>query len=282
MRSGRVPVITKRLMVVIVFFALLPWIGYAGTAATSADRLMQAASADNFTRVKSLVDRGADVNAKDSRFGETALISAARRGHLKVVELPVGNDADVNAKDKHDRTACEIANQAGRYSIVQILGGQRADKDKARYPDTSEGVVQAYVDAGFVKPITGSYEVKQQRRYIWDYFSPGYGSVSVISGYKVTKISENVQEAQIKVIYDVIGALCLQCPINLTLSEKQEKSVIYDLEKRKGVWKIRSPLEPPRISAESAIRELKGFVSDEKLKEYTAEVKKYLSGNSET
>jgi ankyrin repeat protein len=226
MKSECSAVTTKRLLMGVVGFALLTWIGYAHATAAPDERLMQAASAGNFTRVKSLLDRGADVNAKDSRFGETALMSAARWGHLNVVELPVGNDADVNAKDKHDRTACEIGNQAGRYGIVQILGRQRADKDNARYPDTPEGVVQAYVDAGFVKPINGSYEVKEQQRYIWDYFFPGYDSVSVISGYKMTKISENIQEAQIKVIYDDIGAFCLQCPVHLTLREKQEKTVM--------------------------------------------------------
>lgn len=282
LKTQRIPVITRLWLVSFLFLALIPWIAIANAAETFGDQLVRAASAGDLTRVKSLLDRGADVNVKDSRFEDTALMSAARWGHLNVVELPVGKDTNVNAKDKHDRTACELANQAGRCGIVQILGRQRADKDKVRYPDTPKGVVEAYAEAGFVKPITGSYEVKEQQRYIWDYFYAGTDSVSVITGYKVTKISENVQKAQIEVIYDDIGALCLQCPTELTLCEKHEKTVIYHLEKRKGVWKIRSPQESPWISAESAIRALQGYVPDEKLNEYIAEVKKYLSGNSET
>jgi len=45
-----------------------------------------------------LIDKGADVNAKDIT-GETALMVAAERGHTEIVKLLIGRGADVNARN---------------------------------------------------------------------------------------------------------------------------------------------------------------------------------------
>ena len=48
--------------------------------------------------VEALLDRGADVDAKDID-GRTALMLAIQNGHLDVVKALIAKGADVNAKD---------------------------------------------------------------------------------------------------------------------------------------------------------------------------------------
>ena len=54
--------------------------------------------------VRLLVDRGADVKAKDN-YGETVLDTAVRLGNRAVVRLLVGKGADVKVKENDGRTA---------------------------------------------------------------------------------------------------------------------------------------------------------------------------------
>ena len=65
--------------------------------------------------------KGEDVNAKDDQFGWTALMYAATNGHTTVVEVLLDKGADVNATDTKGRTALMLAVQNGRPEIVQLL-----------------------------------------------------------------------------------------------------------------------------------------------------------------
>ena len=58
--------------------------------------------------MKALLDKGADVNAKDDK-ERTPLMSAAYRGYLEVVKLLLEKGADVKAKDKGGLTALMFA-----------------------------------------------------------------------------------------------------------------------------------------------------------------------------
>jgi len=51
-----------------------------------------------------LLEKGADVNGKDSS-GHTALICAAKVGHIETVQLLLARGADTNAKDNWNETA---------------------------------------------------------------------------------------------------------------------------------------------------------------------------------
>jgi hypothetical protein len=62
--------------------------------------------------VRLLVERGADVNAKD-KYGSTALYQADKGGHEAVVRLLVERGADVNAKDEWGSTALHHAARKG-------------------------------------------------------------------------------------------------------------------------------------------------------------------------
>jgi len=63
----------------------------------------------------------------------TPLHYAAQYGHLSVVEYLVNQKADINAKDKDNRTPLHRAARYGHLSVVEYLVNQRADinaKDK--------------------------------------------------------------------------------------------------------------------------------------------------------
>ena len=82
--------------------------------------------------VKELIEKGADVNAKDNG-GATPLHYAAMEGHTDVVELLISKGADVNAKDKWGDTPLHDAAYDGHKEVAELLVSKGADvsaKDK--------------------------------------------------------------------------------------------------------------------------------------------------------
>ena len=72
-----------------------------------------AARKGNIEAVKQHIAAGADVNAKDDKFGWTPLFYAAAKtesGHKEIVELLIANDADVNALSVNGKTPLDWAN----------------------------------------------------------------------------------------------------------------------------------------------------------------------------
>ena len=76
--------------------------------------------------VKEWIDRGADINAKDTR-GRTPLYYAARNGKLTVVEVLLEKGAEVNARCEKNRTALIVASSNNHEGIVRSLIKHRAN-----------------------------------------------------------------------------------------------------------------------------------------------------------
>ena len=66
------------------------------------------ASNGDIESVRALLDKGADVNAKDNR-GMTALMRAARNGEFDIVRVLIGRGARINEEDEIGKTALNYA-----------------------------------------------------------------------------------------------------------------------------------------------------------------------------
>ena len=86
----------------------------------------------NFEKVKELVEKGADVNAKNI-WEITALMWASINGHKEVAEFLVERGADVNIKGKDERTALMLASSNGHKEVVELLVAKGADVNQKDY-----------------------------------------------------------------------------------------------------------------------------------------------------
>ena len=84
--------------------------------------LLVAAAGGHEAAALLLVERGADVNARSSFGGETALVDAARNGQVKLVAALLGRGAKLNARDRfNDVTSLAAAAAKGHTGIVRRL-----------------------------------------------------------------------------------------------------------------------------------------------------------------
>lgn len=85
------------------------------------DQFWEAVRRGDATAVTSLLDKGADVNAK-FRYGATALFKAAERGNVEIVKILLARGADVTVKDTfYGATAMTWALDNGHVEIVREL-----------------------------------------------------------------------------------------------------------------------------------------------------------------
>jgi hypothetical protein len=85
--------------------------------------MMIAAANGDLTRVKELMQYGANVNVV-SKNGGTPLMFAARNGHASIVEFLLAVGADQDRKSDAGRTALDIARSLGYFEIVTLLESQ--------------------------------------------------------------------------------------------------------------------------------------------------------------
>ena len=89
--------------------------------------------------VELLIAKGADVNAKNDKYGGTPLLHAAGEGHKEIVELLIAAGADVNAKlvgggPHKGKTPLDAANETNHPRITDLLrkhGGKTGEELKA-------------------------------------------------------------------------------------------------------------------------------------------------------
>ena len=92
------------------------------------EQLRAAAWADDVTRARRLVARGADVNAKDET-EQSAYLIATSEGHLELLRLTLRNGARVDDKDSWNGTGLIRAAERGHGLVVGELLGAGIDRD---------------------------------------------------------------------------------------------------------------------------------------------------------
>ena len=88
--------------------------------------LMRAALIGHTNAVSAILDRGLDVNSRDSS-GHTPLMEAVFGGHIDTVKELLKSGADVNSQDNDGWTALMEAAAKGRADVVRTLLGHGAD-----------------------------------------------------------------------------------------------------------------------------------------------------------
>jgi ankyrin repeat protein len=95
---------------------IVPLLSAAGTGCVDVARL--------------LIERGANVNAKDHD-GWTPLMKAAQAGHTEMVELLLEHGADMSVADENGRTAWMLAAVGGHSDIADVFKRARANAPPA-------------------------------------------------------------------------------------------------------------------------------------------------------
>lgn len=91
------------------------------------DKMGMAAQNNDLIKVKTLLRRGATINARNAASGVTPLGVAAERGHLQMVHLLLKGKAQVDDATNDGMTPLHICSQFGQTEVVQALVAAGAD-----------------------------------------------------------------------------------------------------------------------------------------------------------
>ena len=86
--------------------------------------LMYVSRAGDLEIAKYLLENGADINAKDSKWGYTALIYAAEYVNLEIVQFLIESGADVNIKNNDGKTALDLVETEEIKKVLRKAGAK--------------------------------------------------------------------------------------------------------------------------------------------------------------
>ncbi len=85
------------------------------------DIFIGSAGSGDMQTVLEMLEQGVDINVHASFGGPTALIVAARFGHVAIVEVLLERGAEVNAEDDYGQTALYFAKKNSKIKVVELL-----------------------------------------------------------------------------------------------------------------------------------------------------------------
>jgi len=92
-----------------------------------AEPIHDAATLGDLDLVQAELDKGIDVNIKDSEYGGTPLHFAAYGGSLNIVKFLLANEADIDVGNNRDWTALFYAAGEGHLDVVEFLIAKNAN-----------------------------------------------------------------------------------------------------------------------------------------------------------
>lgn len=101
----------------------------AGAHAAAPDNLFAAVTSKDLTALTAMVERGADVNARNDAGQTPLMLAATQSGSEKLIELLVFQGADIRARDKSGMTALMHAAAKGDVQNAEQLLQLGADPD---------------------------------------------------------------------------------------------------------------------------------------------------------
>jgi ankyrin repeat protein len=107
---------------------------------------MTAARTGNIDAVRALLERGADVNARESSEDQTALMWAVSERHGTVARLLLERGADVRARSRRGQTALHLAARHGDLDSSRVLLDRGADVNQTASDRLSPLVVASVRD----------------------------------------------------------------------------------------------------------------------------------------
>jgi uncharacterized protein len=114
--------------------------------------LMKAVTHNHSEAVNLLIERGANVNAREKILGLMPLMMSGTEGGADMVSLLLDSGAHVNAVDNNGSTALMIYCVAGRGDIIGLLVGRGADVNiKNKHGGTALKLATMTGNAGIVK-----------------------------------------------------------------------------------------------------------------------------------
>jgi ankyrin repeat protein len=92
-------------------------------------RLLEAVSRGDTETIRVVLEKGANINAKEPHTGATVLHLAIVFKHPELIQFLIDNKADVQAQDNDGFTALHLANMRSKSRIVSVLLASGANKE---------------------------------------------------------------------------------------------------------------------------------------------------------
>lgn len=113
-------------LLIVVIVVSLEWLRSGPSSDVSLeviqrDIFISAAGTGDMKTVLEMLNQGVDINVHAPFGGPTALIVAARFGHVAIVEALLERGAEVNAEDDYGQTALYFAKKNSKTRVIELL-----------------------------------------------------------------------------------------------------------------------------------------------------------------
>jgi len=146
---------------------LKPWWRSAmtelGISVTLEEKLLDASKSGNLEKVRDLLNKGANVNAKHADNGMTPLMNACKKGHLDVIQELLAHNADVDIEDNFGNKAIDYTSSR---VIINLLQGKNQRSNVFNYYKKKPTVAAATATAAIPATLTRQPAMTINRRHL--------------------------------------------------------------------------------------------------------------------